>query len=130
MAKAYQRSFTDRMYSSIPVAYGDATDVDKNDLAVSGDQVGFYAENGPTTAEVADGATRDTMLITECQKAVFPKNTSTSFAVGEDVYYDDAHNEISSNAVYRPVGYAIKLAETSDTTIWIRFTQESAGGTY
>ncbi len=129
MASAFIRSFTDRMYSSIPVAYGTATDVSKNDLAVIENQVGFYTEDGPTTVEVAAGATRDTMLITECQKAVFPK-AAVAIAVGDDVYYNDVNENITLNAAYRSVGYCIKAAAQGDSTVWIRFHQEPAGGVY
>lgn len=129
MASAYLRSFTDRMYSSIPVAFGPATDVSKNDLAVREDQVGFYAEDGPTTAEVAAGANQDTMLIVECQKAVFPKS-AIDIAVGDDVYYNDVDQNVTLNAAYRPVGYCIKVAVIADATVWIRFHQEPAGATY
>lgn len=130
MASAYLRSFTDRMYSSIPVGYVAATDVAKNDLAVVANQVGFYMEDGPTTAEVAAGATQDTMLVVEAQKAVFPKTAGLAIAVGDDVYYNDVAEEANKTAVYRPIGYCIKVAATSDSTVWIRFKQEAAGGTY
>ncbi len=130
MASAYLRSFTDRMYSSIPVAYGTATDKEKNDLIVVENQVGFFIEDGPTTAEVAAGATRDTMIVTEAQKAVFPVSTSLAIAVGDDVFYDAVAEEIVLDSTERSVGYCIKECETADATVWIRFHQEAVGGTY
>lgn len=130
MASAYLRSFTDRMYIAIPVAYGTATDASKNDLAVVENSVGFYMEDGPTSAEVTAGSTRDTMLVISCQKAVFPKVDGTAMVAGDDVYYDDVHENITTNTAYRSVGTCIRDADSGDDTVWIRLSQESAGGTY
>lgn len=130
MASAYLRSFTDRLYVSIPVAYGTATDVSKNDLAVVENSVGFYIEDGPTTAEVAAGATRDTMLVIAAAKAVFPKVTGTAMVAGDDVYYDDVNENITTNTAFRPVGTCIRDAASGATSVWIHFKQEAAGSAY
>ena len=130
MASAYLRFFTDRHYSSIPVGYAAATDKVKNELDVIENQVGFYFEDGPTTAEVAAGATRDTMLVVEAHKAVFPKSIAAAIASGDDVYYDDVNENICLNSAYRSVGYCIRDAAEADTTVWIRFHQEAAGSVY
>lgn len=129
MASAYLRFFTDRHYSSIPVAYGTATDKVKNELIVEENQVGFFMEDGPTTAEVTAGVKRDTMIVVEAHKAVFPKSDET-INVGDDVFYDDVNERACLNSVFRPIGYCIKAAAGGDSTIWIRFHQEATGGTY
>ena len=120
MASAYLRSFTDRMYNALNVTAGGT--VAKNDLAVIENQVGFYMEDAVLGDEVA--------FVVECQKAVFPKSVAAAMAVGDDVYYDDVNENVCLNNAFRSVGYCIKAALITDTTVWIRFHQEAAGSTY
>ena len=92
----------------------------KGDVEVIEDRVVAWAD------DIASGSEGTTYVGAE--KAVFPKTTGETFAVHNEVRWNDSTKKLTKNSAFRPVGTAIRAAASNATTAWIEFHQEATGG--
>lgn len=96
----------------LPLTNSSGSDIASGDVVVMGDTVG-----------VALGNIADTERGSAAVEEVFeiPKNTSTAFAQGENVYWDVADTEANDDDVNNPkAGIAYIAATSAATTVQVK----------